>query len=130
MRYYWSTNPDLLFDTAMKGRLTECQANGKDKTWTVSPWKWLFSFVPAAETETGLGVQLHKAMYQKGIHACHGGFFRFPLLAVQLNVTGKIKCFLRNHLRRTALFEENEMTAKVVSENQPDAGLVSEADLH
>lgn len=69
-------------------------------------------------------------MYQKGILACHGVFFRLPLSSVQLKVIGKIKCFLRNHLQRTALFEENEMTAKGVSENLPDAGLVSEADLH
>lgn len=59
MRYYWSTKPDLFFDAAMKGRLTEGQANRKDKTWTVSQWKWLFSFVPAAKVEIGLGVQLH-----------------------------------------------------------------------
>lgn len=53
----------------------------------------------------------------------------FPLLAVQLGIREKTKCFLRNHLRETALFKENKMAPTVVSENHPDEGIVSEADI-
>lgn len=46
-----------------------------------------------------------------------------------MGIIEKTKCFIRNHLRERALFEGNKMTATVVSENHPDAGLVSEADV-
>lgn len=41
----------------------------------------------------------------------------------------KDKMLSKNHLRETALFEESKMTVTVMSENHPDAGLVSEADV-
>lgn len=100
--------------------------NGEDeKTWTMSPWKLSFRFALGAKGEAGLSV-----------HLPHGKFYiRNTLISVVVVSTSgcpaghyrKDEIISKEPFKRDSSVWENKTTATVVSENHPDAGLVSEA---
>lgn len=100
--------------------------------WSHESWHSALFLVLGTWCRTKSSSSPWEAVYQKYINhriSVMVFFFRFPLLLVQLHIVRKTKLFLRNRLRGTALFEEKEITAKGVSENQPDVRWVNEADV-